>query len=501
MTIATDNDGLCTNDRGASCCINDSFPLPTSSRSLLITAMSKADSVTNGSREASKPATYEEIAMEIPEQTVFTSQEISQGSFDDDDGLEMVPVVLTLRQSSALEDKDFEDERPSNERLLLIAFVTFATFTMLQTVAAFVAGSEAMMGDSGAMFVDAVTYLFNLEEYYQEPQHLSGGDALRRAKLKRRTKRKLILRMELIPPVISVATLLCVTAFVLHSSLRMILLDAHRARSEQGDPNLLLMLVFSCANLVLDLVNVFCFARAKRLCGYATSSKHLVPGGTQNSVGSPQFRTPKHYAQLGDRSDSVDTEDDLELHAGIGDMTLDSRFEDTKEATLAKPEEFQDEPSEDWSSDKTVPSSNGKNAEGQVNGRTTPKLDESDDEDALNEEANLNMCSAYTVSAGAKRMASTSNFVVLTVCLSQHVFADTLRSLAVIVAATVAEVADGVTSEEADATAAVVVSALILLSLLPLLSGLVSTFGELRSIHAEERDERISLQHLDSCRH
>ena len=88
---------------------------------------------------------------------------------------------------------------------------------------------------------------------------------------------------------------------------------------------------------------------------------------------------------------------------------------------------------------------------------------------------------------------------MLKVCLSQHVFADTLRSLAVIVAATVAEVADGVTSEEADATAAVVVSALILLSLLPLLSGLVSTFGELRSIHAEERDERISPQHLDPC--
>jgi hypothetical protein len=70
----------------------------------------------------------------------------------------------------------------------------------------------------------------------------------------------------------------------------------------------------------------------------------------------------------------------------------------------------------------------------------------------------------------------------------------------VIVAATVAEVADGVTSEEADSAAAVVVSALILLSLLPLLSGLVSTFGELQSIHAEERDERISIQHLDSYR-
>ena len=67
-----------------------------------------------------------------------------------------------------------------------------------------------------------------------------------------------------------------------------------------------------------------------------------------------------------------------------------------------------------------------------------------------------------------------------------------------IVAATVAELADGVTSEEADATAAVVVSVLILLSLLPLLSGLLSTFGELRSIHAEERDERIAEEQQSS---
>ena len=61
-------------------------------------------------------------------------------------------------------------------------------------------------------------------------------------------------------------------------------------------------------------------------------------------------------------------------------------------------------------------------------------------------------------------------------------FADTLRSVAVIVAAVVAEIAEAVTSEVADATAAVVVSALILLSLVPLFSGLVRTFSELQSI-------------------
>ena len=78
----------------------------------------------------------------------------------------------------------------------------------------------------------------------------------------------------------------------------------------------------------------------------------------------------------------------------------------------------------------------------------------------------------------------------------KHIFADTLRSLAVIVAALVAELADSVTSEEADATAAVIVSALILMSLAPLLSGMVATFGELRSIYAEERDEFLSTKQI-----
>lgn len=58
-----------------------------------------------------------------------------------------------------------------------------------------------------------------------------------------------------------------------------------------------------------------------------------------------------------------------------------------------------------------------------------------------------------------------------------------------IIAATVAELVDGVTPEEADATAAVVVSGLILLSLLPLFNGLRQTYSELRAIQAEESSE------------
>jgi Co/Zn/Cd efflux system component len=75
----------------------------------------------------------------------------------------------------------------------------------------------------------------------------------------------------------------------------------------------------------------------------------------------------------------------------------------------------------------------------------------------------------------------------------KHVFADTVRSIALIIASVIAEFVDGVTSEVADATAALVVSLLILLSLIPLFQGLRVISAELSSIRAEERDEALAL--------
>ena len=82
------------------------------------------------------------------------------------------------------------------------------------------------------------------------------------------------------------------------------------------------------------------------------------------------------------------------------------------------------------------------------------------------ETTNLNMCSAYT-----------------------HVFADTLRSIAVIIAAIIAEVVPSITPEVADSTAAILVSILILLSLYPLVQGLISSCQELHAIYKEEQIE------------
>eukprot|EP00984_Skeletonema_dohrnii_P018399 scaffold8581_cov103-Skeletonema_dohrnii-CCMP3373.AAC.8 len=305
---------------------------------------------------------------------------------------------------------------PSNETLLFTAFVSFMGFATVQTVVAFIAQSDAMLGDSAAMAVDALTYGFNLYAEREKTQDVvedqNNGDEIadnielsssdkrnttthdesegetERDRLEQQfLKRRRHLHLELVPPLMSVSILIIVTIFVLRNSIKTLILDTQRNESEQTQPNLKIMMAFSTANLFLDLFNVTCFATAKHLMGYNTTE---------------QSNTEQHYGEV------IDDEVYSGLNADDNESGID-------------PEETEE--------DKRV---------------------------------NLNMCSAYT-----------------------HVFADTLRSIAVIVASVIAEVTKIVTPEVADAAAAVIVSAIILLSLIPLFSGLIRTWRELRSIAAE----------------
>jgi Co/Zn/Cd efflux system component len=62
--------------------------------------------------------------------------------------------------------------------------------------------------------------------------------------------------------------------------------------------------------------------------------------------------------------------------------------------------------------------------------------------------------------------------------------ADTLRSIAVLLAAGIASLfPQHITPELADAGAALIVSLIIAMSLVPLFGGLIATFGELRALH------------------
>jgi Co/Zn/Cd efflux system component len=104
---------------------------------------------------------------------------------------------------------------------------------------------------------------------------------------------------------------------------------------------------------------------------------------------------------------------------------------------------------------------------------STENDDEHDDQHA--HLINLNMCSAWT-----------------------HVFADTCRSIAVLLAGSLVYFCDNLSSTKADAAAALVVSMVIFFSCIPLFKGLLITSHEIwilkRSFMAREgSDEEVSL--------
>jgi Co/Zn/Cd efflux system component len=418
--------------------------------------------------------------------------------------------------------EDSDEDVPSNEFLLLTAFFSFMSFALMQLVFAFVAGSQAMMGDSAAMIVDAVTYLFNwiaerrkrrFDDENEEvlcptttltddetalestASDLAGelgtaSDAIvDRQRAQRyildRTKRKMVLHLEVIPPIISVTTLAAVTVVVTNKAVRVLILDLHRNTDQQRRPNVALMLAFSIVNLFLDGMNVFCFARAKHLMGYsvieeADSDERLHAEGDDEARGTSQSASPKSLrSSNGHRALGKNAKPHSAKHFPLGSNSCEKGglCDDvmSKAATVRPLQSIDGECLGDESDYHEVDDAIRKMP-------TRCDLGDSDDDRELydrngnarsssghgHEHANLNMCSAYT-----------------------HVFADTLRSIAVIIAAITAELVPEVTPEEADATAAVIVSFLIVMSLIPLVQGLVRSTIELRAIYAEERSDLL----------
>lgn len=206
------------------------------------------------------------------------------------------------------------------------------------------------------MMVDVVTYLFNF--LAERHKHGTPGMSPRDLRLRR-------LYLELIPPLISVSTLIAVTVAALGEAFRTLV---NKDDTPEGRPDLGIMLLFSGLNLLLDILNVHCFARVDQAVG--------LPGRATAGLteGTPLLERQVSEAESEESTDAT----------GV---------------------------------------------------------------------LNLNMCSAWT-----------------------HVCADTLRSVAVLVAATIASLFPGaLSSTEADSEAAIVVSVIILASLLPLIRGLFLT--------------------------
>jgi len=325
---------------------------------------------------------------------------ISQKIPDDDD----------LSNDTRIPNKDRLDPptlaNETNEKLLTVAFLSFMSFTIIQTFAAYIAESDAMMGDSAAMCVDALSYAMNL---IAERQKRNVDDPISNQSIKSETcteknesvptwehnqfypdnrgrRRKCVL--ELVPPILSIIVLLLVTVIMTRKAVNNLLADQSLPRTS---PNTLIMAIFSSLNLLLDILNLLYFMRNE----------------SQTESGSKQIMNSSvEYNKI---SLPVDSIDDFEQIS--------------------------------YESDKSM----GIDHSGKVS------------------ETNLNMCSAFT-----------------------HVIADTIRSMAVIIAAATASLSSTVTPAKADAIAAIIVAAVIVLSLFPLLKGLYLKCLEFRKTNETE---------------
>lgn len=284
---------------------------------------------------------------------------------------------------------DHTESKPSNEYVLNVAFYSFVFFVVFQAVFALIANSQSMLADSEAMSVDALTYLFNLcaERIKSRPFDKEELELPEKERTYRRELSRLYL--ELVPPSISVLTLIVVTIITTQEALNTLM--GEEDGDAEDDVSVPIMLLFSGANLLLDIVNVTCFARANSTFGLDVVQK-------ENLTISEGIRE----ARLGKEHGDVATEN--------------TRL---------------------------------------VSDREEPSL-----EDGRRQPLELNMCSAWT-----------------------HVCADTLRSAAVLIAATFAYTLEPIPPATADSVAAIAVSVIIFVSLFPLIQGLIITALEISHLH------------------
>jgi len=248
-----------------------------------------------------------------------------------------------------------DEEHAANEKLLLVVGILFLAFAVTEVFASIASSSLSLLGDAMSMVVDVFTYGMNL---FAERRKRIGGMSVRTR-----------LKLELWIPAISVAALLVTSAYVVGEAVETIMHPAETSSTVSS-----IMLEFSIANLLIDGLSVFFFARVNSVLGYNVLDK-IVPSAK-----------PRGNSDSSENSTLMEDDSDVET----GQM------------------------SSTWRS-----------------------------------KGNTNMCSAYT-----------------------HVVADTLRSLAVTVAACIALANKNVNPDLSDAWAAIVVSVIILGSTVPLFIGL-----------------------------
>lgn len=125
-----------------------------------------------------------------------------------------------------------------------------------------------MMADCAAMAVDAITYLFNYMAERIKHRRAPEKDKQWDPEVLKRQRKLQRLYLELIPPLVSVTTLVGVTIVSLKQAIEVLVED----RALSKPPDVFIMSVFSLLNLLLDGVNVCCFTRAEdQVFGLPTS--------------------------------------------------------------------------------------------------------------------------------------------------------------------------------------------------------------------------------------
>eukprot|EP00522_Entomoneis_paludosa_P017935 CAMPEP_0172440120 /NCGR_PEP_ID=MMETSP1065-20121228/875_1 /TAXON_ID=265537 /ORGANISM="Amphiprora paludosa, Strain CCMP125" /LENGTH=348 /DNA_ID=CAMNT_0013188903 /DNA_START=111 /DNA_END=1157 /DNA_ORIENTATION=- len=303
-----------------------------------------------------------------------------------------------------------EQAKPSNEQVLNVAFFSFIGFLVVQAVFALIANSQSMLADSEAMSVDAITYLFNLCAERIKNRPPTEAELLLTPAVRRYRREMRRLYLEMVPPLISVLALVIITFFTLNEAYQT-LFHPESDGGDEDDVSIPIMLFFSALNLLLDVVNVTCFARADMTFGLSVVKKEN--NMIVESLRGVEFHIPPSSSEDGDMESGGETSNLLKQING----------------------------SERNSGNRTNYGSAGAIIDDEAEGTLV----------------NLNMCSAWT-----------------------HVCADTLRSTAVLIAAGIATVFQSIDGGKADAIAAVVVSVIILVSIIPLMQGLVLTGFEIR---------------------
>lgn len=254
---------------------------------------------------------------------------------------------------------------PSNETLLSTAFLSFLIFTIVQLFAALFAKSQSMLTDTAAMFVDIFSYALN-------------WCAERR---KANATRKQQLQLELVAPLFSVCALLGVTLFSTKEAILVLIKSKSFVSSSQ--PNLFIMLLFSSLNLGLDVLNVSCFARAKKLFGFQVSPESDISLCQRPCVMRTDNNSDNEVALpiRGEIADSV-TNDDLNI--------VQNRSADIarNQPSLASSDDFSEDDCNEVDNSLEIAVNECSSDE---------KCPIHDVARIPDKEANLNMCSAYTV--------------------------------------------------------------------------------------------------------